>query len=63
MSDTQAEISVELQGDLDSLTCCRGSKVVLQVFADGQEIFRSLPIEATGAEILLLCSEHGQPME
>ena len=29
MGDTQAEISVELQGDLDSLTCCRGSKVVV----------------------------------
>ena len=63
MSDTQAEISVELQGDLDSLTCCRWSKVVLQVFADGQEIFRSVPIEATGAEILLLCAEHGKPLE
>ena len=63
MSDTQAEISVDLQGDLDSLTCCRGSKVVVQVFADGQEVFRSLPIEATGAEILLLCAEHGKPME
>ena len=42
MSDTQAEISVDLQGDVDSLTCCRGSNVVLQVFVDGQEIFRSL---------------------
>ena len=63
MGDTQAEISVELRGDLDSLTCCRGSKVVVQVFADGQEVFRSLPIEAPGAEILLLCAEHCEPME
>ena len=63
MCNIQAEISVDLQGDLDSLTCCSGSKVSVQVVADSQEIFRSLPIEATGVEIMLVCPEHGKPVE
>ena len=61
--DCDAAISVDLQGDLDSLTCCRDSKVILQVFADGKEIFRSELVEAPGVEVMLLCGTHGKPFE
>ena len=56
------EVSMDLQDLNDSIDCCRGSTVVLQICVDGNIVHTTGPVEWTGVEVIVWCSEHSAGM-